>query len=213
VTTVLAFMGAGAAGVGVLWLAEATTRRWGLAPESARKLAHVGSGMVAAGLPFVLPFGAVAALAAAFIPFMVVSRRLGFFPSLHGVERSSLGEIYFPLGVLAAAAVVPLRSAYVFGVLVMGISDAVASLVGQRFGRRTFRAFSATKTYLGSAAFLATTIVLALAFLDGVTVSTRGVLVVATIGAAMTAEEGLLGGGADNAFLPVSAAALLRLFS
>lgn len=210
--TVLALIGAGATCIGVLWLAETATRRWGLAPESARKLAHVSSGVVAACLPLVMPFAAVVVLAAAFIPFMVVSRRLALFPSLHGVERSTLGEIYFPLGVLFVAALVPHRGAYVFGVLVMGISDAVASLVGQRFGRRTYSAFSATKTYVGSAAFLATTIVLALTFVGGV-MSPRTALVVAAIGVAVTAEEGLLGGGADNAVLPVSAAALLRLLS
>src|SRR5207244_1328281 len=102
----------------------------------------------------ILPFPAIVVLAAAFVPFMVVSRRLNLFPIIHRAERSTLGEVYCPLGVLTVAALVPHRTAYAFGILVMGISDTVAALGGQRFGRRAYRIFVAHKTYVGSVAFL-----------------------------------------------------------
>ncbi len=116
--------------------------------------------------------------------------------------------MWFPLGVAVAAALVPHRPAFVFGVLVMGLSDAFASLAGRRWGRRGYAVpvLGATKTYLGSAVFLGTTFALALA-------AGAGVASGMVVAAALTAVEGLLGRGTDNLVLPVAAAAVLRLLA
>jgi phytol kinase len=139
---------------------------------------------------------------------MVVSRRIDLFPAVHRVERTTLGEVWFPLGVALAAAAVPHRAAFVFGVLVMGLSDAFASLAGRRYGRRGYRVPGATKTYVGSAVFLGTTVVLGLACNGG------GPLVgVVAAAAVLTVVEGMLGRGTDNLVLPVAGAALLRVLA
>lgn len=204
----LAFVGAAAVFVAILALAEAATRRWGIEPELSRKAVHVASGVAAAGLPWVLSFRAVTVLALAFVPFMVVSRRIDLFPAVHRVERTTLGEVWFPLGVALAAAVVPHRAAYGFGVLVMGLSDAFASLAGRRYGRRRYRALGGTKTWLGSAVFFGTTVVLGLACSGG-----GPILGVVAVAAVLTAVEGVLGRGTDNLVLPVTGAVLLRLLA
>ena len=193
----------------LLGLSELAARRWSLRPEVGRKLAHVSCGVLAAALPVALDFSAIVLLAAGFVPFMVVSRRLGLFPVVHAGERTTYGEIYFPLGVLLAAVLVPHGVPYAFGVLVLALADAVAAIAGGRFGRRTYRLLGAHKTYVGSAAFFATTLALALPALG---FSVRGVLVASAIAAAASVEEGLLGGGADNVVLPVSAAAMMHAF-
>lgn len=194
--------GAAACGfVSLLALSEIAARRWSLRPESGRKLAHLSCGILAAALPVALDFSAIALLAGAFVPFMLASRRLGLFPIVHGGERTTHGEIYFPLGVLLTAVAVPERAPYVFGILVLALADAAAGLVGERFGRRSYRLLGAHKTYLGSACFFAVTAALA-AVIDPS-------FAAPAIAAALTLEEGLLGGGADNVVLPVSAAALL----
>lgn len=190
--------------VSLLALSEVAARRWELRPESGRKLAHVSCGILAAALPVALDFSAIAVLAGAFVPFMVVSRRLGLFPIVHGGERTTHGEIYFPLGVLLTAVAVPEPAPYVFGVLVLALADAAAGLAGERFGRRSYRLLGAHKTYVGSACFLVTTAALAVAVDPSVAAP--------AIAAALTLEEGLLGGGTDNVVLPVSAAALLEAF-
>lgn len=198
----------------LLALAELTARRWKVEPELSRKLAHMSSGVVAACLPVFMSFPAVVVLALLFVPYMVVSRRIGLFPAVHGVERSTLGEVWFPLGVAAAAAAVPQRIPYAFGVLVMGLSDAFASLAGQRHGRRGYRGLGARKTWVGSAVFLLTTAALALAALalDGPwTAASLGLALV--LAGALTVLEGVLGGGADNVALPLAGAALLALAS
>lgn len=197
--------------VSLLALSELAARRWSLRPEAGRKVAHVSCGVLAAALPLALPFAAIALLAGAFVPFMVISRRLHLFPLVHGGERTTHGEVFFPLGVLFAAALVPHRVPYVFGVLVLAISDAAASIAGERFGRRSYRLLGAHKTYVGSAAFFATTIVVG-AFSLGLAdrASAIDLAAVVAIAAIATVEEGLAGGGADNVVLPVSAAAMLH---
>lgn len=129
---VLAVGAASVVFVSVLVIAEAATRRWAIDPEVSRRLVHLSSGVLAAGLPLVMSFPTIVALALLFIPFMVVSRRMGLFPAVHGVERATWGEVYFPLGVLLAAVLFPRSTPYAYGVLVMGVSDPFAGFAGQR---------------------------------------------------------------------------------
>jgi phytol kinase len=211
VPLVLAVAGAAGIFVGLLAAAEAAASRFGVVPEHARKFAHIAAALVAATLPWWMPFPALRLLAAAFVPFMVISRRRDLFPAIHAVERSTWGDVYFPLGVLGATCF-PAHLPYAFGVLVMGLGDAAASLVGRRFGRRAYRVASATKTYMGSAALFATTFVLAAGAcaLSGVAVPAC-LLVAAGIAIPLTLAEGVLGGGTDNLVLPALAAGLLSL--
>jgi phytol kinase len=195
--------------VALLAGAEASHRRWKVEPEVARKSAHVSSALVAAALPWFMSFRAVAVLALLFVPFMLISRRLDLFPAVHSVERSTLGEMWFPLGVVVVALAVPEHGSYAYGVLVMGLSDAAAGLVGRRYGHRAFRILGAWKTYAGSAAFFATTVALtvaALGLIGGVSPAT-----VVGLAATLTVVEASLGGGSDNLVLPVTAAGLLTL--
>lgn len=209
---VLAVAAASVVFVSVLVSAEAAANHWGIEPELSRRLAHLSSGVLAAGLPLVMSFPAIVALALLFIPFMVVSRRIGLFPAVHGVERATWGEAYFPLGVVLAAVLFPRSTPYAYGVLIMGVSDPLAGFAGQRYGRRAYRLLRAHKTYLGSAVFFMTTFVLTLgtvAVSHGL--STRSIAVVPLLAALLTTVEGLSGGGLDNVLLPVVAAGLLSL--
>ena len=200
----LAVAAFGAVFLGLLAAAEASSRRWKLAPELARKSAHVSCGVVAAALPIFMSFLAVAVLALLFVPFMLVSRRLDLFPAVHAVERSTLGETYFPLGVCAVALAFPHLGAYAYGILVMALADAAAGVAGERYGRRAYKLFTAWKTYVGSGAFLAVTLVLTVVAM-GPTPAAVGVA------AALALLEGSLGGGTDNVVVPVAAAALFTL--
>ena len=203
--------GASAIGfISLLALAEIVALRRSLRPELGRKFAHIWCGILAAALPLFLPFSAIVILAAAFVPFMLFSRRLGLFPIVHRAERTTYGEVYFPVGILLVAWLVPHRVEYAFGVLVLAVADAMASLIGQRYGQRAYQILFATKTYIGSAAFFATTIALGLVATQALGEwSGKALLVVCTIAVATTLEEALVGGGADNVILPVSAAAML----
>lgn len=198
--------------LGLLAGAEAASRRWKLGPELARKSAHVSSAAVAATLPWFMSFPAVAVLALLFVPFMLISRRLDLFPAVHAVERSTLGEMWFPLGIAVVALAVPDRGPYAFGVLVMGFSDAAASVVGQRYGNRAFRVLGGWKTYAGSSTFFVTTLALTVATLARLgRFSVASVPVAVGVSGVLTVVEAAFGGGTDNLVLPVVAAALLRI--
>ena len=153
-------------------------------------------------------------VAALFVPFMLASRKFGIFPAVHSVERSTLGEVYFPLGVGLAAALVPSAVPYTFGVLVMALSDAFASLAGRRWGKRKYSVFRADKTLLGSGVFLASTVVLTLGALAlGGRLTAGSVAAGLALALGLTIVEGVLAGGIDNVVLPVAGAALLALIT
>jgi dolichol kinase len=130
---------------------------------------------------------------------------------VHAVERSTLGEMWFPLGVAVVALAVPERAPFAYGVLVMGLSDAAAGVVGQRYGHRAFRILGAWKTYAGSTVFFATTAVLTVAAV--VLVGGAPPATVVALAATLTLVEASLGGGTDNVVLPLTAAGLLTLAS
>ncbi len=211
-STLLAVVSFSLAFILLLAAAEWLNRRWSVEPEEARKTAHLTCGVVAAGMPLLMSFSASAVVAILFMPFMVISRRLDLFPAVQRAERSTLGDLYFPLGVLIVAVVFPTALLYTFGVLVMAVSDAAAGLLGKRFGQRGYRFFGAWKTYVGSSAFFASTLILAWVTLavDGSTLLTLVVsaVFVATV---LTLVEGLFGGGLDNAVLPAASAGILTL--
>lgn len=198
--------------VGLLAACEASSRRRGLNPEMARKLAHISCGILAAFLPLFMSFGSVIVVAALFVPFMLLSRKFGIFPAVHSAERTTLGEVYFPLGVGLAAAAFPEPVPYTFGVLVMAISDALAALAGTRWGGPGYSVFGAHKSLAGSTAFFLSTAALTAGALAAADRMTPGSLA-AGLGAALalTALEGVLAGGVDNAVLPVAGAAVMVL--
>lgn len=208
----VAAAGAALVFVALLALAEAVGRHTKVDREAPRKFAHVSAGLVAASLPLVMSMSTVALLALAFVPFLLASRRFGLFPAIHAVERSTLGEVYFPLGIMAAAALVPRPAPYACGVLVMAVSDALAGVVGQRHGQRSYRPLGAHKTYVGSAVFFLSAwllCVLTLIVVEGLKGSTLGASV--AVAAIVTGIEGVLGGGADNLVLPTAGAALIAV--
>lgn len=197
----------------VLVAAEVAHRRFGVSSEDTRRLAHVGSSLVATALPFALGWSAIVALGVGFTMLMALSKWRGTLTGVHAVTRRTWGEVFYPAGLTLLAAVQPPRELFVFGALVMGISDGMAGLVGQHFGRHPYTVGAAAKTFEGSAAFFASTLVLgaAVLWLGGAdTWNLAGALVAATL---LTALEGVLPWGLDNLVLPGAAALLLWEFS
>jgi phytol kinase len=198
--------------IGVLGIIEAASRPIGMRPEASRRIAHVCAGLVTACMPWFLSLDQIGALAGVFIPLMLLSRKFQWLPSVHGAERTTLGEVFFPLGVLLAALFSRGSLFYVFGMLVMSVSDAAAGGVGERWGKHSYRAVGARKTYEGSAAFLVATVILAFAVSIAADVPVAHAAVDSLcLSVILTLAEAVLGWGVDNAVLPVLAALLMRL--
>lgn len=177
------------------------SRRLPVAPEVLRKLVHIGGALLAVPLPLVLSYREIVVLGLLFAALMTISRRRRIFSAVHDVDRRTYGEILFPLGVAVLAAAFPHREPYVYGVLVLGLADGLAALVGTRYGRMRL---PGGKSVWGSATFFVVALAAALAL-----VGPSYVALVAAV--ALTATEAGLRRGFDNLVVPGLAALLLSL--
>ena len=196
------------------WFAvvEAVTRRLRVGRETSRKFVHLTAGLAAAAMPLMLSFREIAVLGVLFALAMAASRRLGILGSIHGVERATWGEVCLPLGVAATATLLPHAALYTYAIVTLAVGDVAACLIGQRFGGSRRSLPGGTKTYVGSAAFFVTTLVIGMAMLP--TLPAGGVTTLATVisvAAATTLVEAAAPHGLDNVAIPLTAAALLAM--
>jgi dolichol kinase len=198
-----------AAAILVLFAAgEALNRGLGIAAVHTRKVAHVGAGLIVLSFPWLFAHHeTVAALAVAFFLVLAGSKALGWLGSVHAVPRKTRGAFYYPVAVyltFLAADGVPLL--YVVPVLVLACSDALAEVVGTRWGRLQYQVLGQRRSLAGSSAFFASAFVIAFA---GLCVATRfdageallGALVLASC---VTAVEAVSIGGGDNLTIPIA---------
>jgi phytol kinase len=196
--------------LGLLVAIEAFARTVALPQEVVRKLAHMSAAVFAAALPYVLTYPQIAVLGLALALLMTVSLRLGIFRGIHGVARATYGEVCFPLGIAALAVAYPSQPAFAFGVLVLGVGDGLAALVGKRYGRRRVPLVDTHKTLWGSGAFLVSCFVICVLLLVPTGASPAYALgAAAAIAFALTPVELVLTYGLDNLVLPTVAASLL----
>jgi phytol kinase len=189
-------------------------------PEAVRKLLHTGSGLLTLSFPFLfdevwpvwLLTGATAILLAAvkFLPWL--HRRLGSV--VDGVDRTTLGEIYFPIAVAIvfwlSFGQTPLL--FVIPVLVLTLADATCALVGMRYGLSHY--VGANKTFEGSVAFAVVAFfcihVPLLIWSDVGRAET--LLISATLALVVMLLEGSAWRGLDNLFIPIGGFFLLRAY-
>lgn len=189
---------------------ELLQRRLRMSPDLSRKVVHIGSALAAALLAFVLTRSEIVAVALLFTLVMATSQHFHLLPSVHDVSRTTRGEIYFPLGLAGLALVAPDREVFLYGVLVLGLADGLAGLVGERYGRRPL-SFSAGKSAVGSTTFFAVAAMIGLAvLLAGGSATLPALVVAAAAGLALTLVELFLDGGLDNLCIPVAAGLLLQ---
>lgn len=192
-------------------LVEVLAKKMRPPSEVTRKLSHILAGIGAALLPFVLTFNEIMVLGLLFVPAVYVSMRFNLFRSVHGVKRQTYGEIYFPLAIAACAFLFPDRLFFTYGVLVIGVSDALASLIGQRYGHKKRRSKIVKKSFAGSLAFFISTVcigaVLILAFLQAPIINT--VIWSIILAVALTFIEAYAKKGLDNLYVPVAASGLM----
>jgi dolichol kinase len=183
--------------------------------EAPRKLIHVALSIVAAAVAAFLPHVAAATVlaSATFIALSIEAARRwsGSFgarftdlvgPMLRPREQHRLtGATTLAIGYTLAVLVLPGWPA-VGGILVAGVADPAAALVGRRFGRHRYRG---GKSVEGSAAFLATAFATILA-LPGI-----GVVDAALVAMALTVLEAPTLPVDDNLYLPGLGAAAVAL--
>lgn len=177
---------------------ERLVRTKNVPTEITRRIAHVLACLFALLVHAVLPLWLFIVCSIVFAALMWLSRHFHVFTSIHKVRRRSLGDVYLPLGI-GIAALLALNDGAVFvaAVLILGLADVAAGLVGDYLR-------SSRKTWWGSGAFLAVSIaVLALCGF--------GPLAVLVVAVLATATERYSPLGTDNVSIPLVVAGLLAL--
>lgn len=216
VSPVVGILGVGLALVALL--ATLRTLRGRCHPELLRKFVHIGMGLATLSFPWIFPSPwPVVVLCVLSVTLLLVlrySQRLQrrFGGVLDGVERRSLGEIYFPLGVSAIYVLAQGdKIAYVVPLTLLTLCDAVAALVGVRYGMKRYSTDEGSKSWEGSVAFLLVAFLAVhlplLLFTDVGRV--ESVLIAANIAILIAVLEAASSAGLDNLFIPLGSFALL----
>lgn len=187
-----------------LLVIEITKRKFLLSPSITRKVSHIGAALICAASPLFVEKNLIIFACLGFAGTMFISRKFSIFSSIHQIGRNTFGEIFLPLGEAFSAAIFLPQAllAFQYGVLVMGLSDAFAGFVGEKYGRHQIIIFNNRKSLEGSLAFLLTTTLLTFLFAPSLG------LHLIFIPLALTLVELILGYGMDNLAIPIFAALL-----
>ena len=183
-----------------------------ISPNITRKIVHIGGGIVAALLPIFVNLETVVILGIGFFLLLTVSKRKKLLGSIHKINDESMGALLFaPSLTLTAIIFWPVNTLIFQGAaLVLGLSDGIAGVVGQRYGRKKY-SVSGIKTIEGSLIFfLITTLILfGVLYISGTSVALDMTLLVFGGSLLLTIVEAAFGRGWDNLFIPIVAGILL----
>ncbi len=176
-----------------------------ISKELSRKLIHIFSAIIIAILPIWLNYFEIGIVATMFVPVLWLSKKYNIFKSIHTGERSTLGEIYYPLAILVVCIIQPTYPAFLYVVLVLGISDGLAAIVGKNFGKKHFSILGSHKSYLGSFVFYLSALIIGiiLLYIFGA-LSITSIAYLVLLSALLTFVEASSSNGLDNFFLPIA---------
>lgn len=209
--------------LGMLGILRWARARFGLHPEVSRKVAHVGLGFAALSYPWlfgelwpVLVLGALSLVTLVGLR-TVPALRASMSGVVHGVERRTGGDIYFPLaatGVFLLAAREAEWTLYVIPILTLTLADAIAALIGVFYGQTRFTGADGVKSLEGSVAFLVVAFLAAHVPLLLLTNTGRAesLLIGLIFGVLTMLLEAVAWRGLDNLFLPFGGLFLLHDF-
>ena len=192
--------------LGLIICNEIIKRKFLVPVYISRKIAHLGGSLIGFMTPYFLNLNETIITCLIIATLMLITRRSSLLSSVHSVKRSTLGEVYLPIGILICALMfIPHDvKAFQFGMLIMGVSDAMAGLIGERFGNHPFKVFVGKKSIEGTSAFFVSSLILTTVYASSFDYR---ILVIAL---ALTPVELLLEFGLDNLALPIIAASLIH---
>lgn len=190
--------------------------------EIARKCLHVGAGLLALALPWLLTHNAAVILTTVMVTGwfiavrMCVRIRLVFGLVLHDTGRVSHGELYFTGAVLALLVLVPNDPLlYVVPILIVTLADTCAALIGTHTREPRFLRGGQGKTLEGSVAFFAVAAIctyLPVLLLANATPS-DALLISVTVALITTVVEAASEYGLDNLLVPLAALVSLKVLT
>ncbi len=193
--------------LGVMFIADFAYRFFKVKAETSRKIAHIGSGIVALTYPdYISNHWVVFALSLSFTLILFGSKKLNLFPSIFEVDRRSYGELFFVWTTWILFLIYQYTGEVLYYYLPFSIvvfADPVAALVGQKFPLKKYRLVGNSKSYGGSLAFFITAFALSYYFFSKTAVP-GDLLVVSFLHALLvTFTEAISTKGTDNFTIPL----------
>ena len=199
--------------LGLLVAAESWQRAFRPPAEWTRKLVHVLGGVVAATFPWLFStHWTVLGLGLTTFAMLALGKKLGLLGSVTGVDRRSVGELYFPVSVYLLFVVARHQPVfYLIALSVLVFSDTAAALLGVAYGRHSYTVANDRRTLEGSAAFLLVTFLCVhVPLLLGTGIGRGESLIIATqLALLVTSFEAISMRGNDNLVVPLATYYLL----
>ncbi len=195
-------------------LAEKLRREHDLKTEVTRKFVHITVGSFVAFWPFFIPEWMIYFICLGFIAVVMASRLLGWFKSIHAVDRKTWGDILFPIGIASTLIVANNKWVFAIAMLHLALADGFAALVGEKWGQKTiYKIHGYKKTIVGNGAFFATSALIMGVAIFGLDIgfSQLGLAGLFWIPLTATALETVAVRGLDNLIVPVTLAILLNM--
>ena len=188
-------------------------------PVQSRKFLHIMTGNIAFILPLFETREIMAFVAAGpFILFTFLMSTYSPIKSMRGKTSEAghgLGLVYYAITwTVLAYMFFDHREIIAMGILAMSYGDGLASLIGIKYGQRTYTVFKDTKSYVGSIAMLVCTfllLIIALVFYAE-PVTPRAVAYLLCMAGVATVVEGITPLGLDNLSVPFVVAAMYWFF-
>lgn len=194
--------------------AEKLRRDHHLRPEVTRKFVHMTVGSFVAFWPFFMSDWLIYFACLAFIAVVLASRYLGWFHSIHGIERRTWGDILFPIGIALTLFFANSEWIFVVAMLHLGLADGLAALIGEKWGKKTvYKVAGYKKSIVGNVAFFITSamIMSVLIFVLDVGFSQLGFAGLIWVPLFATFFEAVSVKGLDNIVVPVMIVVMLNM--
>lgn len=190
-------------GVGLLvMLGEYLRRVHLLHTEVTRKFIHITVAAFAASWPFFLEWKQIELISLMMFSGIMLSRYLHLFRAIHGIQRRTWGEMFFAMSIGVAAVLSQSDWAFAAAMLVMGVADGFAALVGTLFNGGRYHVFGHVKTVRGTVTFyvISLLILLVTSIVGDHHIGFAGLFILPAIAAAI---ENIAVSGTDNLFVPL----------
>lgn len=189
-------------GVGLLVLLGEYLRRVHLFnAEVTRKFIHITVASFAASWPFYMDWKQIQLISLLLFAGIVLSRGLHLFRSIHGVQRRTWGELFFAMSIGIAAVLAGNEWTFAAAMLVMGLADGMAALVGTLLNGSRYQVFGHTKSIRGTVTFyvMSSLILIGCSLGGGYDIGLAGFIILPLIA---TVFENVAVAGTDNLFVP-----------
>ena len=195
-----------ALGASLVWLAHILRVKKLVRNEVARKLVHFAHALTIVGWPIFVGYWLVIFGEVLFVAAVLAAQEYKIFHELRQIDRKTWGEFFFPAGVIILALLTPPIWLFVIAIMLLGLADGAAAIVGKRLKSYRYKVFGQQKSVAGSLAFFTVAVAVvavALVALPNNVGVERFMLAVIGIPLLTTIAENASPYGSDNLTIPL----------